>query len=397
VARRIDTEFKDATAGDSPYGDVVELETRESSGDSPAALIALADAKRGPRPGAKPPTTHRRKRRATSAAEDPFSTQATPGGSALDGVPPGPTGWFSKTGIRIWSGLALAAATALIVLSMMAYTEVPKPLPVSNVTISWLPGPRVADAEVLTWLRRSPQFKDLATPNEWVLEKLAEHLRSLPAVAEVRQVRLFHEPGKLAAVRTQKGKAPVRVQVDGIRRTVEIQLALRQPYLPAILRDGSRAWIDAAGIVLPGVLPSPGVQRPVVRRLEGGGREALVAAVDLWQRLEPLVEKGLITEIGLNDHLELQTAPTVTPAPAPTPVAGLPAVPAKAVPSGVPGIVLYTRQGTRLVWGRPGEERYGVQAADKVRDLVHTLQCQGDLSRTVAINVRFHEPYYVLR
>ena len=73
-------------------------------------------------------------------------------------------------------------------------------------------------------------------------------------------------------------KAPVRVQVDGIRRTVEIQLALRQPYLPAILRDGSRAWIDAAGIVLPGVLPSPGVQRPVVRRLEGGGREALVAA-----------------------------------------------------------------------------------------------------------------------
>ena len=395
MARRIDTEFKDATAGDSPYGDVVELETPESAGDSPEALIALADAKRGPRPGAKPPTTRRRKRKATPAEEDPFSTQATPGGSALDGIPPGPTGWFSKTGIRIWSGLALAAVTGLIVLSLMAYTDVPKPLPVSNVTISWLPGPKVPDAEVLTWLRRSPQFKDLATPNEWVLEKLAEHLRSLPAVAEVRQVRLFHEPGKFAAVRTQKGKAPVRVQVDGIRRTVEIQLALRQPYLPAILRDGSRAWIDAQGVVLPGVLPSPGVQRPVVRRLEGGGRDALAAAVDLWQRLEPLVEKGLITEIGLNDHLELQPAAAVTPAPGP--VAGLPAVPAKAVPAGVPGIVLYTRQGTRLVWGRPGEERYGVQAADKVRDLVHTLQCQGDLSRTAAINVRFHDPYYVLR
>lgn len=359
MARRIETELKEATAGDALVG------------DSPQDLIDLAERKRGA--GVVPPTTRRRKRKATPV-DDPFTTEATPGGSALDGVPAGPSGWFSKTGIRIWSGLAIAAAAAVLVLSLVAMRDVPPALPVSNVTISWLPGPRVPDAEVLNWLRRSPQFEKLSTPNEWVLEKLADHLRALPAVAEVRQVRLYHEPGKIAAVRQVKGKPPVRVQVDGIRRTVEIQIALRQPYMPAVLGDRSRAWIDADGRVLPGILPSPGVQRPMVRAVEQGGRDGVKAAVELWKLLEPQVEKGLISDIVLSD--------------------GLDAVPdAKSAQ----GIVLYTRQGSRLIWGRPGEERFGVAAEAKVRDLVHTLRCQGDLSRIVAINVRFHEPFYQLR
>jgi hypothetical protein len=59
--------------------------------------------------------------------------------------------------------------------------------------------------------------------------------------------------------------------------------------------------------------------------------------------------------------------------------------------------VLYTRQGAKFIWGAPGEERFGVQSEDKVRDLVHTIKCQGDLSRIERINVRFKEPFYLLR
>jgi hypothetical protein len=365
VARRVETELKEATAGDVPDGEV-------------QALIAAAARKREEADAARPPTTRRRKRKASAPAEnqdDPaFADAATPGGSALDGIPSGPGGFFARSGLRVWTALGIAAATALVVLSLVAVGDLPAPLPVSNVAITWLPGPRVPDAEVMAWLRRCPQFEKLNSPNEWVLGKLADHLRGLPAVSEVRQVRLFHEPGKMSAVRRVPGKPPVMVQVDGLRRTVEIQLSLRKPYLPAVLGDRSRVWIDEDGIVLPGILPSPGVQRPMVRMLEAGGKDSVQAAVDLWQRLEPQIEKGLVSDIVLNDVLDLPATPT-SPR----------------------GIVLYTRQGARLVWGHPGEEKFGVGPEEKVRDLVHTLHCQGDLSRIAAVNVRFHEPFYLLR
>ena len=60
-------------------------------------------------------------------------------------------------------------------------------------------------------------------------------------------------------------------------------------------------------------------------------------------------------------------------------------------------MVLYTRHGSRLIWGRPGEERYGVREEDKVRDLIHTIRSHGDLGRIAAINVRFKEPFSELR
>jgi hypothetical protein len=207
-----------------------------------------------------------------------------------------------------------------------------------------------------------------------VLGKIAEHLRSQNQVADVSSVRLFHEAGPIPAIRRVAGKPPVTVQVPGIRRTVEIQIGLRTAYVPAILVDGSRAWVDATGLVLPGTMPNPGVVRPVLRGLEAGGPDSIRMAVELWQRLEPQIEKGLITDIVLSDALDV--VPTAT---------------------SPRGIVLYTRQGTRLIWGRPGEERFGVTPDDKVRDLLHTIRCQGDLSRILAINVRFREPVFVLR
>jgi len=388
MARRIETEFRDAISGD--------FSERSKDEHEPQDLIDAAMRKRAEAEGeSKPvPSTRRRKRHAkpvdNPGTHPTHADEPTPGGSALDGIPSGPSGWFTHTGVQPWSAGAILAGVALIVLSLMSWGDLPKPLPVANVTISWLPGPRVPDAEVLSWLRRCPQYEKLNEPNEWVLQKLADHLRALPAVAEVRQVRLYHEPGMVSAIRRTPGKPPVLVQVTGIRRTVNVQLGLRQPYLPAVLRDGSRAWIDADGLVLPGVLPNPGVQRPLVRGIENSGRPALLAAVELWTRLEPQVEKGLISDIVLNDPLDpLQ--------PAPATIVGQPPIPVQ-IPAGTPrGVVLYTRQGAKLIWGRPGEERFGVQEDDKVRDLVHTIKCQGDLSRIERINVRFKEPFYLLR
>lgn len=384
MVRRVETELRDAISGDMAPISLMDI---PDVSDSPQELIDAANRKRAE---AEPPSTRRRKRAPKPARPVTNGDELTPGGSALDGVPAGPGGWFSRTGIQPWTAAAIVVAAAMMLLSLIAVGDLPKPLPVANVTISWLPGPRVPDTEVLSWLRRCPQYDKLNEPNEWVLQKLADHLRALPAVAEVRQVRLYHEPGKVQAIRRVPGKPPVLVQLNGIRRTVEIQLGLRRPFLPAVLRDGSRAWIDADGVVLPGVLPSPGVQRPLVRGLEAGGRDAIQSAVDLWTRLEPQLEKGLVSDIVLNDALD--------PLPAPPAVApGQPPLAAQ-IPAGASrGVVLYTRQGTRLIWGHPGEERFGVAADDKVRDLVHTLKCQGDLSRIERINVRFKEPFYLLR
>lgn len=401
MARRVETELREAISGDLSSLNRISLIELD---DEPQALIDVAMRKRAEAEGdklqpASQPSTRRRKRAAKPQRAPTHSDIPTPGGSALDGVPSGPSGWFTHTGVQPWSAVAIIAAAALILLSLIAVGDLPKPLPVANVTISWLPGPRVPDAEVLSWLRRCPQFDKLNEPNEWVLQKLADHLRALPAVAEVRQVRLYHENGKVSAVRRTTGKPPVLVQVDGIRRTVEVQIGLRQPYLPAVLKDGTRAWIDAQGVVLPGVLPNPGVQRPLVRGLEAGGRAGVLTAVDLWTRLEPQIEKGLVSDIVLNDVLDpLALAPPAASGQPPQAASASISPSVNSLPLNAPrGVVLYTRQGSKLIWGRPGEERFGVQIDDKIRDLVHTIKCQGDLSRIERINVRFKEPFYLLR
>lgn len=362
MARRIDTDLLPLMGGD--FADVPTAEREAADAHDAPALLEAARRKREQRDGlqVKMPATRRRKRAATPLAEpeaDPSAHDTTPGGSALDGIPAGPGGIFSRAGINPWTAAALIVMTCMAVLSLVAVGDLPKPLAVSNVSVSWLPGPRVPDTEVLVWLRRCPQFDKLNEPSEWVLNKLAEHLRALPAVAEVRQIRMFHEPAKISAVRRVTGKPPVLVKIDGLRRTVEIQIALRQPYMPAVLKDGSRVWIDAEGKILPGILPSPGVQRPLVRQLEMGGMVAVKAAVDLWQRLEPQVEKGLVSDILLSEALEAPLVPPVIPVPAgQVMLSGQVTVPR---PHNQPrGIVLTTRQGAKLVWGRPGEERFGV-------------------------------------
>lgn len=272
----------------------------------------------------------------------------------------GPVSLWARLGA--WGVAAAAAALAVAVLTLDALHEVPRAMPVSAVRIAWLPGPRLPDPEVLAWLNLCPVREKLAEPNPWVLDQLAAWLRAQPAVAAVDRVRVVHEAHQAAT----PGKAPRQA----MRRTLELTLGLRQPVMPAVLASGESAWVDIEGRVLPGHLPGPGVKRPKLRAIEQARPGAVLAALAMWSRLEPELETGLVSDIVLNDPLDER---------------------------GARGIVLYTRHGSRLIWGDHEEERYGVRAEAKARDLVRTLRAQGDLTRVATINVRFNQPFFTFR
>lgn len=251
-----------------------------------------------------------------------------------------------------WGIAALAAAVLVIALGVAARTVQPAPAKVTGLRVAYTGGPQIADREMLAMVRGFPDIRRLDHGDRATLGALADWLMAQPIVREVRQVRVLHEP-------------------DGNRRTVEVRLSLREPAMPVVLATGARAWVDREGRILPGVLPPPpGPPKPILRAIETGGAERLTEALWLWERLERQLEAGLVTDIHLDDRLDLQDQR---------------------------GIVLYTRQGSRLVWGRPTDIRFGVDREDKVRDLVHTIRCQGDLSRIATINVRFKEPIFTMR
>jgi hypothetical protein len=259
--------------------------------------------------------------------------------------------------LGLWGIIAAAVLVTVVVLSFYAGSQAPEPMPVTGLRVTFLPGPRLSDQEVLGWIRRFPNVDKLSEGAPWVLDRLADYVRHQSVVAEVRQVSVVHQP--------------ITASGDKLRRVLELVIGLRQPVLPVVLASGERGWVDAEGWLLPGSLPGPTARRPVLRAIEWGGIASVRSALALWKQLEPQIEPGLITDIHLYDALESSGSQR--------------------------GIVLYTRQGSRLIWGRPDEERFGVKNDDKIRDLVRTIRCQGDLSRVAAINVRFHQPFLVLR
>jgi hypothetical protein len=256
---------------------------------------------------------------------------------------------------QVWLVTAGIAFLAVLVLTVSGAARQPSPLPVTALRVVWRPGPRLPADEIAAWLRRSPVHDQLGDPNAWVLDQLADWLRQQPAVDRLVQVRLAHEPSGPAG---------------SLRRVLEIELALRTPAMPAVLASGERAWVDAEGHVLPGELPAPRVSRPVLRQLESAGPDTVRSAIDMWTRLEPDIPPGLVGDILCDDQLNEQ---------------------------GARGIVLVTRQGARLLWGAPGEQRYGVSAEDRAAALIHALRCQGDLAHVASIDVRFRQPVLVLK
>ncbi|MBA2480121.1 MAG: cell division protein FtsQ [Planctomycetes bacterium] len=327
-----------------PRNRALERKASVADSDSEVAVKAAPDT--------------RRARKRLAAKRQPISTDTLGEDSGVGkrraSAPARPARSLRPGRVGPWSIAACAAAVAILALTVDALGQTPKPLPVSNVTITWLPGPQLPTSEVLSWMRKFPGRAKISNPDSWVLDQLTAYLRALPAVAEVRQLRLIHEPD---------GKS-------GTRRSMELVMALRQPAMPAVLATGERVWVDREGRVLPGVLPAPAVKRPNLRGIEAAGTAKVQAALAMWHKLEPQLERNLVTDIVLNDLVDER---------------------------GNRGIVLYTRQGSRLVWGDPAEERYGVRVDDKARDLVHTIRCQGDLGRIAMINVRFNQPFFVLR
>jgi hypothetical protein len=220
-----------------------------------------------------------------------------------------------------------------------------------------LPGPKIPDADVLKWIQAFPQAAKLRDGDPVILAELAEFLRKQPMVSEIQEVSVVH--------------VPMATRPEQLQRNLQVVAALRQPVMPVVLASGERAWVDHEGYLLPGSLAGPAVRRPVLRAIEWAGIDGVKSALHLWKLLEPQIESGLITDIHLYDILDQQGSQR--------------------------GIVMYTRHGSRLIWGRTGDEKYGIKPEDKVRDLVHSLRSQGDVSRVAAINVRFKQPYFVLR
>lgn len=324
--------------------------------DSGEALIAAAERKRG---RAKPPAAAdpaapptRRRRKAPVAPRE-----ATAGTEPGDDLPPTAAAATAPVSSpRAWATVAVCAALALLVLSAAAAVNLPKPLPVDRVEVRWLEGPQAPQREVDGWLATFPGREQLAETNSWVMGKLADHLLAQPGVGEVRAVRLKHETTTVTG-RTR------------LIRVLEVELGMRRPYMPGVLATGTRVWIDREGVVLPGTLQGPDRRRPLLRQLEQGGGN-LRAAVEAWRLVEPLVEPNLVASIDCAAPIDER---------------------------GARGIVLNASAGSRLVWGRPDETALGRDPESKARDLVHTIRCQGDLSRIASVNVRFSKPFYTLR
>jgi hypothetical protein len=318
------------------------------------AVLEVVEPRRG-RVAAPAPAAAQARRARKAGKPQPMSTDTLAEGASRARRPrPLESRASVLARLGAWGVAACAAGLAVCALTLDGVDALPGPLKVSEVHIGFTGGPQLPPAEILRWVDGFSLHDQLAQPNAWVLEQLADYLRALPAVAEVSQVRLVHLPAAK----------------DSVVRELDIEMRLRQPVMPTVLASGERRWLDADGRQLPGILPGPERRRPTVRGVEGASAESIQLAIQAWQRLEPLVESGLITDIVLGDLLDSR---------------------------GAKGMVLYTRYGSRLVWGAPGEERYGVDVDTKARELVHTLRCQGDLSRVATINVRFGQPFYTLR
>jgi hypothetical protein len=337
---------------DRPYSEDARPTTPEPS-DSGEALIAAAERKRRkPKADDEAAPSTRRRHKVVAVPRD--ATAGTEPGDDLP--PPADTAAARTPSPRAWNTVCVCAALALAVLSAAAAVNLPKPLPVDRVEVSWLEGPQAPQREIDGWLASFPGREQLAETNGWVMGKLADHLLAQPGVGEVRAVRLKHE------AMTSGGRTR-------LIRVLEVELGMRRPYLPGVLASGTRVWIDREGVVLPGTLPGPDRRRPLMRQLEQGGGN-LRAAVEAWRLIEPQIEPSLVATIDCAAPIDER---------------------------GARGIVMNASAGSRLVWGRPDEAALGRDPESKARDLVHTIRCQGDLSRIASVNVRFSKPFYTLR
>ena len=258
----------------------------------------------------------------------------------------------AKGSINFRSVILCLVACASLALSISAWRSAPQP----NQRGVLLPPTEVPRPLFRQWVLAFPDSSALfARPDQDTLEAFAAFLGSQVSVKQVRGVRLEPDPNG----------AP------GSSR-LAIDLEMRKPLLPVVLETGEQSWISNDGRILPGILNGPKGQ-PKVRGIEYSDQESIDELVAIWPRLSREIDSflpKLVSEIHLNAPLGSGTQR---------------------------GLVFLTNPGTILTWGHPSEARFGVNREQRLEHLVHTLRCQGDLRRVPEINVRFSEPFAVVR
>ncbi|MDA3960363.1 MAG: hypothetical protein PF961_06210 [Planctomycetota bacterium] len=331
---------------------------RQKDGAKPASKNAKS--KPGRKPRASKPAKSGSGSKAASASSKPKAkrkAKATPKvtqpptpskpGLVTVGVSRTLDGITAARSFGLWNWAAIAALVVVGTMSVASSMRAPSAAPLQGIRFE---GVRVPTLLQEQWLRGFHRFDQLRRmPDRVVLDEFAVHLSKRPSVAGVEVVELVW--------RERPGQDPIR--------EVSVGLSLRQPVLPVMLARGQRAWVDRDGVVLSPLLDGPKGE-PVVRGYEEGGVAAMKELLTVWPQLREELPKGLVTEVYL-DH-PLGTAQQR-------------------------GIVFVTRPGTKLIWGQPNEDRFGLSRERKIRNLVHTLSCQGDLSKVDTINVRFPDPF----
>lgn len=327
-------------------GLIASAEAKKGSGSKSKAK-PKAKAKAASKPAKGKATPKRKPRSKAKSAPEP-ATAGSGSGLITRGVRAAFGGVEVARSVGPWSLGVVVAATAVIALSAASWVRAPAGLALDGIRFQGVQVPTLLQEQ---WLRGFHRFGEMRTkPDREVLDAFATHLAQQPSVGGVDAVELVW-------VENGPDQAP--------SRQVSVSLRLRKPVLPVQLAGGRRAWVDRDGVVLSPLLSGPKGE-PLVRGYEDGGPEAMRELLAVWPQLRERLPPGLVSAVYL-DH-PLGTGDQR-------------------------GLVFMTKPGAQLIWGRPGEDRFGLTRERKIRNLVHTISCQGDLSKVDAINVRFGEPF----
>jgi hypothetical protein len=302
----------------------------EHAGDDGAALVALARRRRPRAPAAVPGRRPEPPMEPISGPQAPLPSQVA-----------------AERRSGRWGWGLLAACIGLVVLTLTAAGRAPAVPPVQGITVSWASGVQVPERTWQAWIAGFPERAQLVAANDWLLGRLRDYLAALPAVAEVPQVALVTRPAG--------------------GRLVQVTLRLEDPVLPVRYADGRLGFASAAGALLPPDVTPPRGRPPLLSGIEGAGASGLQAAIDLWMGISAQVEPGLIVHLDASADLDDGTHHR--------------------------GLVAHTRGGGRIIWGRPGDARYGIAPDEQRARLVATLRRRGDPGPGQSLNLRFGQPF----
>lgn len=345
--------YESFNAGDSIQDLLAAVEQKRLGGVGVSASGASQkpDSKPGVSAKPKPKPAGKKKpaaKRGAAAGKGKSKGKATPPTSGL--VTLSVRGCYASVcGLGLWGGAALAMMVACAVLLSLSWQRSLLQWQPQDLVLEDVEGKPVPGRLIERFIRDYPRATNLLHPDAAVLADFRDFLLARPAVKRVDAVAVGYRPGDAAA--------PVQV--------LEAVVELRKPVLPVQLADGSHATVAKDGIVLPPCIEAaPGL--PLVRGYHDGGNEALRELLAFWPELSYEVPPTSIAEVHL--HADLQRR-------------------------GQRGIVLQMYNGTRILWGRPGDGRYGVSNQDKIARIVHALQCQGGADDAV-IDVRYDQAVY---